>query len=862
MGTRAAAAARIAGRWLLTFLPAVLLGAYANTPALAFLCHAALVPWVWLYADDRHRRVSFVYYVIGSYAAWIALYPQAFKYGWLPPFAMGLFYYIPWLAFAPLLRAIHHRLRLPRTLTVPIVWTTVEWLRLTFTLGHFDLYPLGYAWARFPALVQIADITGVYGPTFMIAALNGLLADVLFALRDRWREGRPVITRRLAVSALAVLAGIGAVAVYGLVRLAAPPAAEGPRLAVVQPNVLHTMRNAVGVHLSQVALTEEGVGRSEADLIVWPENAIMDNIRREGAYLDDLAWIAETKDAMLLVGALSNPKERPGHTKNAAYLIDRDGQIIGRYDKRLLFPWSEYIPGDGMLERLLPPLYRVHRMIARKGWGFLATGLPGGERTMFRLPWKDGELVFAALICHETIYPPMPGEFGRHGARLFINITSEGEVGGPVQEQMLRICVFRAIENRVPLVRAGNTGISCFIDDRGRVQNVLIGKRGRTINDAGVLIDRTTVSDGGSTVYARSHDAFAKLCALCTLVLLVWGFVRRAPRPAATSAAAALLLLCAGCFPIPDVGDDPAAAPAALERGVALFDQGPASCRAAIDELSAACADPRVCREALPHLAECLRTLEQMETGVEFFERVIERHPEIAGEARAYKGFFLEKSGYLAEAVDSFRESAATAPSPDVYRWLGKLLLRMGDRTGAIETLQAGLALAPDDADTRYVLAKALRLDGRQEEAREHLETLLAARLDHGGAWVNLGRIREADGDDQGAVAAYRRAIEVDDDNILARFMLARRALRADRLDEAAELLEQIRAIEATLGRGPAEPRFGGASQLAILPGSITGTISRLMYCRSASFGSHSSRRASNSSWLIGSPSGLKKRPW
>jgi apolipoprotein N-acyltransferase len=805
MSSRGAAAARIAGRTLLAFVPAFLLGTYANIPSLVFVCHAALVPWILLYTDDRHPRVSLLYYLFSSYAAWVALYPQAFQYGWIPPFAMGLFTFVPWLVFAPLLRAIHHRLHLPRTLTVPLIWVTVEWLRLTFSLGHFDLYSMGYAYARFPALVQVADITGVYGLTFLIAALNGLTADALFALRDRYSLGRPFLTRRLVWSAAGIVVCFGAVVAYGLVRLGAPAAEPGPRIAVVQPNILHTMRNAVGVHLGQVMLMDRKVGPAEADLIVLPENAIMDNIRREGAYLEDLTWIAQNKEAMLLVGALSNSKDRPGHTKNAAYLIDVGGEIIGQYDKRLLFPWSEYIPGDAMLERVLPPLYRAHRMVARKGWGFLATGLPGGERNLFDLPWKGGTLPFAALICHETINPPMLAQAGRMGARLFINITSEGEVGGPVQEQMLRISVLRAVENRVPFVRAGNTGISCFIDDRGRVQSVLEGERGGRINDAGVLIDRTTVSDGKPTLYVRSHDAFALACALATLGLLAWGFVRRARRAASASAVAIAVLLCTGCFPIPEIGDDPGSARESLDRGVQLYEASPPDHVGAIESLAKACADPEVCREAMPYIAQCLLTLEQMETGVEFFGRVAEQHPGTADRAGSFKGLFLEKSGYLTEAVEEFERSLEATPSAEVYRWLGKLQLRMGDRTAAIRSLETGLELDPEESDIRFVLAKALRLEGRTEEARSHLETLLQTRLDHGGAWVNLGRIREAEGDDQGALAAYRRALEVDDDNILARFMLARRALREGRLDDADRLLQEIRAIEATLGRGPRE---------------------------------------------------------
>ena len=102
----------------------------------------------------------------------------------------------------------------------------------------------------------------------------------------------------------------------------------------------------------------------------------------------------------------------------------------------------------------------------------------------------DRSIVITSYSIHytklydENTYPPIPAEAGRLGARFFINITSEGLVGGPIQEQLLRICILRAVENGIPYVRAGNTGISGFIDAEGRVRSVLRGRRGGSIGDS------------------------------------------------------------------------------------------------------------------------------------------------------------------------------------------------------------------------------------------------------------------------------------------------------------------------------------------------------------------------------------------
>lgn len=524
---------RAPARMLLALVPALLMAAYAARPAMAFLPYFALVPWIVLYTDPRRPRVSVGYYFVAAYVGWVMLMPAFFNFGLFPPFAMGAVFFVFWLPFAPLLRRIHHRFRLPRTLTVPLTWVTVEWLRATFTLAHFDLFLLGYSQARFPLLIQISDVLGVYGLSFLVAAVNGLLADLYFEWRDHagWSVSRIAKSPRLLASAAAVAVGFVLFSAYGWYRLATAQRTAGPRLAVVQPNEPHSLASTLGAHLSQLVLTDRGVEPAAADLVVWPENAILDYLGREGAYLDDLGWLTDRKQAPILLGAMGRHPQHPASVTNTAFLVDRHGAIQGRYDKQLLFPWSEYVPFDATLAGVAPPLQRLHRSVARLGWGHLANGQAGDGMRLFELGWQEGELPFAVLICIENTYPPIPAEASRLGARFYINITSEGLVGGPIQEQLLRICILRAVENRMPYVRAGNTGISGFIDAQGRVRSVLRGRRGGTIDDAGVLVDQIWLSPPGVTLYAASRDAFVKTSVAATLILLAWSFLQPRRRP-------------------------------------------------------------------------------------------------------------------------------------------------------------------------------------------------------------------------------------------------------------------------------------------------------------------------------------------
>jgi apolipoprotein N-acyltransferase len=602
-----------------------------------------------------------------------------------------------WLPFAPILSRLHHRLDLPRSISVPLAWTSTEWIRSTFTVSHFDLYGLGYSQARFPALVQIADVTGVYGISFLLAAAGGWLADLGFASRrDGFRAALRL--RRIRVGGTAIVAAIVVFSGYGAWRLASIRHEPGPRLALVQPNVPHTQQNMVGVHLEQLLMTQRNVPAGEVDLIVWPENAILDNIRRPGAYLEDLAWMAREKDAWFLVGALGKPAEHPGRTTNGAWLIDRDGEIRGHYDKQVLFPWGEYIPGDAFLGRWAPAVQRFHRELTRMGWGFQPTGLPGDATDVLEFPWNGEMLRFAALICVENTFPPLPAEAGALGADFFLNITSEGKVGGPVQEQLLRIAMFRAIENRMSYVRVGNTGISGVIDSHGVARAILVGDNGNTINTAGVLTVDVPLSRSGTTLYSRSGDAFVKIVLVLTAALLLGSLFRRGRRSAAATVTATVLLV-AGCSSPPPLGSDPSAVDDALRRGRALLEAGRRG--EAIEALTGACATEEGCALALPRLYEAYDPGKEDDDAVVLFGLGLERYPALGADALAFRAAFRDRSLDVAGARDDYVRSLEVRPSARVHGRLGNLYMRMERFEDALEQFRAGLDLTPEDPQLR-----------------------------------------------------------------------------------------------------------------------------------------------------------------
>lgn len=764
---------RIAGRTALALLGALLFGIYALRPEFAVVPYFALVPWTILYTDPKRGRVSVWYMALAAFVTWILSHTVGFRWGWFAPPAMAICFGPGWLAFPVLLRPIQ-KLGLPRALTVPIVWVAVEWIRIAVTIGHFDIFLLGYSQARFVRLVQIADLFGVYGVSFLVASWNGLVTDAFFTWRDSGRQTRVLRTdRRLVRSAIAVVGAFTIAVLYGVVRLATVGVEPGPSLTIIQPNVAHTLRNFLGVGLTELALTDASVAPGTADLIVWPENAILDDLDRKGAYLEDLKILLQRKKAWLLLGSLGHPEGRPDRSTNSAYLLDPEGRITARYDKQILYPWSEYVPFDGSLGRIAPAVQRAHRALVRKAWGYVSTGRPGDRMTLFSLPWNGAAIPFAALICVENSYPPLVAEAGRMGARFFVNITSEGEVGGVIQEQLLRICMMRAIENRIAYVRCGNTGISGFIDPDGRLRSLLTSATGKTVSVTGELNDRVRLSRGGPTLYARSRDAFALVCLLAAVVMALNGMRRRS-----ASTAVPLALTLAALVGTASCGGD---------RG-----------------LDAVCPDEAACREALPRLAETFRQDDALERGIDVCGRVIERFPGIAAEARAYRAYFLDRSGDYVLAAKDCEDSLKEAPSARTWALLGSIRSRVRDPRAALAAFEQGQHLAPADANLAFLVARALWETGDLARARSAVEALLSARPDQASSLTLLAKLDLAEGKVVEAKAALERAAAMEPTHLECRYYLARLAWREGRADDFTRWLAELRANEAKLGRGRA----------------------------------------------------------
>jgi len=398
----------------------------------------------------------------------------------------------------------------------PALWVALEFGQ-THIISGFPWELLGYGLYRHPLLLQVADLTGVYGLSALLVLVNVACLEIL-SPPYRSRGGR---LRTLSVLVLVVAAWAG----YGHYRLQAlagdQAGSKSLLTAVVQGNIKQGEKwdpKMVPVTLDLFGkLTDQALepwkksgDRQSAPLVVWPESAAPYLFRYSSgvAHFDtQVLDIARRNNAFLLFGAPASESGPQGDKLfNRAYLVSPGGKVLGHYDKAHLVPYGEYVP----LKRIF---FFIHKMVHLIG-DFEA----GPVGATLQLP----EAPVGVLICYESIFGYLSRAQVQKGARLLVNITNDAWFGDTsAAYQHMSMAVVRAVENHVALARAANTGISAFINGDGRI----LWTSGLNVSDAHAL--ELPLLPGGS-FYTRWGDVFAWICILISL--LAFFFARRRPR--------------------------------------------------------------------------------------------------------------------------------------------------------------------------------------------------------------------------------------------------------------------------------------------------------------------------------------------
>jgi apolipoprotein N-acyltransferase len=346
--------------------------------------------------------------------------------------------------------------RWPFALLLPIVWTASEVFINYMSDLAFPWLPLGLATSRFPTLAQVADISGVRGVSFWIAAMAGLLTDAWLG-----RSQPKVVPVRLA--AVCLLAAL--VAVYGRWRLGSIQMRSVAPVAIVQPNIPQEEKwqeeNQNRIVTMLASLTRESMGSGAPRLVVWPEVALPGYLIQNPSWADTLRSLSAPTRIPILFGVLDveflGTRAADGaqdyEVFNAAMTTDSTGRIApqGPYRKEFLVPVVERVPFVD------PDWFQGLRYFG--GFG------RGKDQPPFRYAFGDA----GVLICYESIFPQLSREYRRRGAEFLVNITNDAWFGQSIAPYQHEAHIaLRAIENRIGIVRAANTGISTYVDPLGR----------------------------------------------------------------------------------------------------------------------------------------------------------------------------------------------------------------------------------------------------------------------------------------------------------------------------------------------------------------------------------------------------------
>src|SRR6185369_6213475 len=376
-------------------------------------------------------------------------------------------------------------------LLAPVFWPACEWVRLSVTGQLWNA--LGYSQAYHPSLIQAASWGGVYAVSFLVVATNA--AITLLIVKQ---------TRRSIVTTLLVALFVAIVILVSPVGDAHAPQYAPLTAVALQPNVPMTpvksadeTRQLVERHLE---LSKLGL-KSRADgvpvVVVWPESPMNFTYASDKTFQELVASFTKENHTSLLFNSLEPAPD--GGAYNSALLINEEGRLISQYDKIRLMPFGEYVP----LPHWLPGASLISGIVGDFTPGTNYTVMPMGSRHV------------GVFICIESAYPWLAGTLVRNGADTLINISNDGYLGRTaVMRQHLANAILRAVENRTPVLRVTNTGLSALISSDGTVVQSTDGFQ----VDVRVwpLNQKTT----GLTFYTKHGDLFVHACTVLTLAIL------------------------------------------------------------------------------------------------------------------------------------------------------------------------------------------------------------------------------------------------------------------------------------------------------------------------------------------------------
>ncbi len=395
-------------------------------------------------------------------------------------------------------------LRFAPLMAAPFLWVASEYLRGMFLTG-FPWGLLGYSQYKLAPLLQLGSLTGVYGVSFVVVLVNtGIAYFFIKRKEDKAAFLGPVL------AALALIA----VFTYGLVELNSmehklPAAAQALQPVTKQDSVsVCVLQGNIAQDVKwDEKFTEENFktykdlalsNKEPVDLYLWPESASTVFLRSEKKYAAVVAGIAQASGAPQFVGTPDAVFGKDGRVDKlyvSAFLYDRYGRLSGAYNKTHLVPFGEYIP-----------LRNILKGVSKLEFG-ITDYSPGSGSTIFTAVKR-----FSPLICYEVIFPEIARQRANEGAEYLVNITNDAWYQkSAMPYQHFSMLAFRAVETRLNIARAANTGISGYVNYKGEIAAAT------QIFEKTKLKFVMPVVPGRKTVYMAIGDMFAYLCVVLGL---------------------------------------------------------------------------------------------------------------------------------------------------------------------------------------------------------------------------------------------------------------------------------------------------------------------------------------------------------
>ena len=375
----------------------------------------------------------------------------------------------------------------------PIIWVTVEFLRSYGLLG-FPWISIANSQLDYLYLIQNAELVGIYGISFWVLSINVLLYN-LFINKYEFKKVAYVFS-------FIILPWISGYYLY----LSVNDSYENSILevALIQPNVNLESKRNINLkydNLENLIINSREAVKDNSKLIVWPESAVpFHRLQFSSQRKEIVERVLSDNDSYILSG---NIIKQNLDVFNSSILFNKE-KVVDVYNKRLPVPLAEHVP----LSSVFPSLK------------YLNIGSSNFSKGKNDVVYEIDDFKFSSLICFESTFPDINRRHVKKGADALIYLVNDGWYETePQPTQHARQSIFRAIENRKPVLRCANTGISMFINERGEVENTI------ALNEFGTM-KVTLKKNSNNTFYTRFGNVFALILLIISGVFLLITFIK------------------------------------------------------------------------------------------------------------------------------------------------------------------------------------------------------------------------------------------------------------------------------------------------------------------------------------------------